>query len=95
MTVLFQVIEESISVLLRAHLDVAPIKVSPESILFDEEGNESEINTGNENRTRDLENQFYGKWKRKAELVAERKLQCTSSQSFGKLFGKKIVRFEN
>jgi hypothetical protein len=71
--------------LMKAKLSVAPIKENPEPILFADSGDESdEAGAGNETDFYD-ESRFYGKWRRKAEVVVERNLLCTAaSDSFGK-----------
>ena len=74
--------------MMKARLNVAQIKENPEPVLFsyscnaDETGNET--GAGTETGTLD-ENRFYGKWRRKAALDAERSLICTAaSENFGK-----------
>ena len=70
--------------MMKARINVAPIKEKPEPVLFSNSSEE----TGTENRTYvGDENRFYGKWRTKAEISVERNLHCTAtSENFGKFF---------
>ena len=82
----FQAFEETIPILLLAHLNVAQIKDMQESSFFTNSKSKNYTIEMSENRTPEKDNNsHYGKWTRKAEFVDERKLQCIASQNFGEL----------
>jgi hypothetical protein len=75
-------------VVLHALLTVAPIRENPEPVLFSDvvDGDDSagfpDNRTSEKAETED-ESRFYGKWRKKTDVVARRNLHCTASQNFG------------